>query len=254
MNYKIILLILFIFLNSCTEKKINYKDEPTINKSFFINKGFTLLYTETLYQNKSISNKIDERELIIFQKNLKKNTQVKITNLINNKSILAKVGVKTDYPNFYNSIISKRIFDELSIDLTEPYVEIIQLVNNSTFIAKKAKTFDQEKNVATKAPVEEIKIMNLSNKEINQPPKKKIAFNYIIKIADFYFKKSSDLMILRIKNETNIKNIKFEKINNQQFRVFLGPFKNLNSLKSEFNAINNLQFDNIEIIKNLYAL
>ena len=52
----------------------------------------------------------------LYQKNLKKNANVKITNLINKKSIIAKVGKKSDYPIFYNSVISIRISDTLKID------------------------------------------------------------------------------------------------------------------------------------------
>ena len=100
--------------------------------------------------------------MIIFQKNLAKDTTVKITNLINNKSLLAKVGPKSDYPSFYNSVISIRIYNKLEIDIDEPYVEVLEIPENSTFLAKKSKTFDEEKNVADKAPVEDISIKNLT--------------------------------------------------------------------------------------------
>ena len=56
-------------------------------------------------------------------------------------------------------------------------------------------------------------------------------------------------MVLRIKKETIIKKVKINKISSTKFRVFLGPFQDLDSLKNEFNAINTLQFENIEIIK-----
>ena len=50
--------------------------------------------------------KIDERSLVIFQKNLKKNTIVKITNILNNKSIIGTVGSNADYPLFNNAVLS----------------------------------------------------------------------------------------------------------------------------------------------------
>ena len=56
-------------------------------------------------------------------------------------------------------------------------------------------------------------------------------------------------MKLRILNETTVKKVHINKLSNTKFRVFLGPFQNLDSLKNEFNAINTLQFENIEIIK-----
>ena len=132
----------------------------------------------------------------------------------------------------------------------EPYIEIKEIIQNSTFIAKKAKTFDEEKNVASKAPIDSIKIKDLS---ISSKPKKianKKEFSYSIKIADFYFENSARNMLQRIKNETNVKKVTIVKLSVNNFRVFLGPYKNLNSLKKEFNAINSLEFENIEILKN----
>ena len=249
MNCKNILLLFFLILTSCVNTQVVKENKQFVSKNYFSNKGFALVYSDKLKNEKIISNKIDTRSLIIFQKNLKKNTNVKITNLINQKSIIANVGKKSDYPNFYNSVISIRISKELEIDQKEPYVEIKELLENSLFVAKKSKTFDEEKNVAAKAPVEDIKIKNLSNNITKNEKMVNKNFIYIIKIADFYFEKSAKVMVLRIKNETTVKNIKINKISSTKFRVFLGPFKNLNSLKNEFDAINTLQFENIEIIK-----
>ena len=69
-------------------------------------------------------------------------------------------------------------------------------------------------------------------------------------LADFYFEKSAKQMKSRIIDETTINNVKINKISKTKFRVLLGPYNNLNSLKKSFNAINVLEFDNIEIIKN----
>ena len=161
----------------------------------------------------------------------------------------AKVGNKTTYPSFYNSVISKRIKDELDINEFEPYVEIKEIVQGSSFIAKKAKTYDEEKNVAAKAPVDDIQIKDLSSTKKETANISKEKFSYIIKIADFYFEKSAKNMKSRIIAETIIKKISISKLSSTKFRVFIGPFKDLNSLKKSFNAINVLQFDSIEIIK-----
>ena len=249
MNCKNILLIFFLILTSCVNTQVKKENNHFIIKNYFSNKGFALVYSDTLKKEKKISNKLDDRSLIIFQKNLKKNTIVKITNLSNKKSIIVKVGKKSDYPIFYNSVISIRISETLEIDQKEPYVEIKELLESSSFIAKKSKTFDEEKNVAAKAPVESIKIKDLTNNIIKNEKVINKKFLYIIKIADFYFEKSAKNMVLRIKKETIIKKVKINKISSTKFRVFLGPFKNLNSLKNEFDAINTLQFENIEIIK-----
>ena len=249
MPFKILTFLLFLILNSCVTTPVEKKDSSTTLKSYFLNKGFTLVYNEELYKEKLIKGKIDDRSLIIFQKNLKKDTKVKITNLINSKYIIANVGKKVEYPYFYNSVISRRISKNLEIDMLEPYVEIKELLEGSSFIAKKAKTFDEEKNVASKAPIDEIQIKDLSNNKNKKTEVNTKKFSYIIKIADFYFEKSADQMKTRVLTETSIKKVNINKLSKNKFSVYLGPFNNLNSLKKSFNAINVLQFDTIEIIK-----
>ena len=249
MHYKIIISFTFLFLFSCV-KQPTIKDNSSIQKTnSFSNKGFALVYYNELFKEKIVKGKISGRSLLIFQKNLKKDTPVKITNLLNSKYILAKVGKKTKYPNFYNSVISKRISDELDLDELEPYIEIKEIIQGSSFIAKKAKTYDEEKNVAEKAPVDQIQIKDLADNDQKEIKVNKEKFSYIIKIADFYFEKSAKEMKSRISIETTIKKINIEKLSSTNFRVFVGPYNNLNSLKKSFNAINVLEFDSIEIIK-----
>ena len=76
-----------------------------------------------------------ERDLIIFQRNLRKGTSVKITNPLNSKTIIAKVGKKANYPSFNNSVVSIRISKELEIDINEPYIVIEEIRDNTSFIA-----------------------------------------------------------------------------------------------------------------------
>ena len=244
-----IFVISFFFIFSCTTYQADKKEELIIQDTYS-NKGFTLLFKPSLKKNKKISKNIDNRSLIIFQKKLKKDTMVKITNLLNNKSIIAKVGSKANYPEFYNSVISERIYNDLEIDLVEPYVEIIALNNNSVFLANKAKMFDEEKKVANKAPVDGIIIKNLNeNTNDKNIKKKQNTFSYTIKIADFYFRDSAKLMVKRIKEETKVNNVKIMNISNTNFRVFLGPYKDLNSLQKAFNDISIINFENFKLFK-----
>ena len=250
MNYKIFVIFL-LFLYSCTANNINKSHKKEIIQTeIYSNKGFTLLFREDLKKKKLVNKKIEERSLIIFQKNLKKNTNVKITNLLNNKSILAKVGVNAKYPNFFNSVISQRIYEELELNDLEPYVQITTVSESSTFLAKKAKMYEEEKQVAEKAPVEGISINDLSlNKIKKKENQKKNKFNYIIKIADFYYENTAIMMQKRMEDELNIKNSKIYKISHTNFRVYFGPFNNIKSLKNAFDDIIPLNFENIEIIK-----
>jgi hypothetical protein len=251
MNFKNYLLITnFFFLINCATDNLSTVNDTIFLQKGFSNKGFTLVFNQDDYNNGLISKKIDERSLTIFQKNLKTYTMVKITNMLNNKSLIAKVGKDSEYPSFNNSVISIRIAKELDLNIEEPYIEILEISENSMFVAKKAKTFDEEKNVAKKAPVENIDINDLNkiNKNHNETIKEK--FSYLIKIADFFYDNTAQLMVNRIINETEIRNPRVKKIDKEKYRVFLGPFNNINSLQKSYNDIGILKFENIEIIRN----
>ena len=250
MLYRNCLLLLIIFvLSNCSNSNSIKNNKNYTFKDNYSNKGFALIFSEKLYNNKIISKKLDQRGLTIFQKNLKKNTQVKITNILNNKSLIAIVGSNADYPSFNNSIISSRIATELNLDINETYIEIEAISENSLFIAKKAKTYDEEKKVAIKVPVNSISINDLNKKKNDNKNSLNKKFSYIIKIADFYFKDSAIVVINRINNETLFKNSKIKKLLNKKYRVYLGPFDNINTLQKSYNDINIIGFENIEIIK-----
>ena len=250
MKYRnLIFLIFLIFLFGCEQlktnksSKLNFKPEKK-----YKNIGFALIYNEDL----KLKN-LDHRSLQIFHKTLKAKSQVKISNPLNNKSLIAEIkSNKVNFSNFYNSIITNRILETLEINPSEPYIEIVLISNDSTFIANKAKTFDEEREVAQKAPIDGIQINDLNNKskkEIKKKLDKK--FSYSIKVADFYYQNTAKLMIDRIKMETSINNAKLIKLSETNYRVLLGPFNDIKSLKDSFEKMNSLNFENLEILKNV---
>jgi len=242
--------VIFIFLSNCTTSTLVKKKTNIMLINGYSNKGFALVYNENLYKKKLINKKIQERSLIIFQKNLKINTQVKITNILNNKSIIGTVGQNSKYPLFNNSVLSIRIAEELDLNINQPYVEILEIFENSFFIAQKAKTYDEEKNVAVKAPVDGISINDLNKGTKNTKKNFNTKFSYTIKIADFYFNDTALMLLNRINTESLIENPKIEKISDKKYRVYLGPFNDINSLQKSYNDISILEFENIEIIRN----
>ena len=279
MNFKIILqLLLFIIFIGCkqlettqkktiktepdtstTETTLKSSDENEEDSSKYIfdreytNQGFALIYDENLFNEKSISKKFDNRGLFIFHTKIRKNSFVKITNPENTKTVIAQViSNKAIFSNFYNSVITKRIVDELLLDENEPYVELSLISNESTFVAKKAKTFDEEKKVAQKAPVDGITIDNLGTVEKKELPKTSQSnFLYSIKIADFYYKDSAENMIQRIKDETKITNPVIKKLSQTKYRVLLGPFNDIKKIQESFDEIEKLNFENLKIIKDV---
>ena len=248
MNYRIItIFFIFFFISSCdrsidTTKKINISAE---NK--FSNSGFALIFNQDLDKIR----KIEPRSYDIYHKSLKRKSIVKITNPKNGKYLIANVkSNKIKFSNFYNSVLSRRIAEELELDKDEPFVEILLLSKNSTYVAKKAKMFEAEKSVAEKAPVDGIKINDLNKKKTEKKKVKKKSFSYSLKVADFYHKKSAKLMINRIKNESSIKNLNIIKLSETKYRVLIGPFNDIKSLKNSFEKMSVFEFENLEVLNN----
>ena len=253
MSFKKFVLIIFVFfLSACNQFDKKNKSLVYISDQKYSNTGFALIYDDDLKKQKKISKKIDNRSLLIFHNKIKKNSFVKITNPVNDKSIIAEViSNNVKFSSFYNSVITKRIAEELSLDPKEPYIDLVLISKNSTFIAKKAKTFAEEKKVAEKAPVDGISIDNLGKEKEEIIKIKKNKFLYIIKIADFYYKDSAENMVNRIKTETNIKKSVIKKLSKTKYRVLLGPFNDIKKLEKSFNEIKVLNFENIEILKDV---
>ena len=274
MQFKYILYLLFLTIFACEHhsSNINIKNKPEVTKSIvkkkeiketqkkntkeellnivYSNKGFALIYSEDKVN--SLEYKLDNASINILSPNLPNGTPVRITNIINGKSLITVVQNKTVLPIFYNSVITNRIVNELSINPDEPYIFIETINSNNLYVANDVKTFDEEKEVANKAPVDDIMIQNISlETETKESNINNFVtdFNYIIKFGDFYFEDSAIMLKNRLFEEYNIKNILIKKLSQNNFRVYKGPYKDFEKLKKGFHNIENLDFDSIEIIK-----
>ena len=70
MNFKFLLLIIIFFILSACNQEIHKDDKiNVISEQKYKNTGFTLVYNNSLKNEKKISKKIDERSLVIFHKN-----------------------------------------------------------------------------------------------------------------------------------------------------------------------------------------
>jgi len=248
MSYKnIIFIFLIFFIYGCEpinvkNKKLNFEIENR-----YKNSGFALIYNDELDGIKEI----EPRSLMIYHKNLKKKSMVKITNPINGLSLIAEVkSNKIKFSNFYNAVLSDRIAQTLELDENEPYINIVLISKDSTFIAKKAKTFEEESVVAEKAPVDGIQINDLNESKSKKKIKKNKIFSYSIKVADFYYKDSAKLMLEKIKKDSLIKNLKIIELSKTNYRLLIGPFNDIKSLKNTFEKMNLFNFENLEILKN----
>ena len=249
MNYKTIIIIFFNLLFLGCSQLPNEKSK-NINFEFrdkYSNLGFALIYDDQISQ----ISKLESRSLDIYHKSLKKKSSVKILNPKNGKYLIANVkSNKVKFSNFYNSVLSSRIAQDLELDSLEPYVQLELISKNSIFIAKEAKMFEEERSVAEKAPVDGILINDL-NIKTNKKKKTKIdTFSYSIKVADFYFKDTAQIMMNRIKNEASINKLKIKELSKTKYRLLIGPFNDIKSLKRSFEKMNSFNFENLEILKN----
>ena len=250
MNFRLIgIFILYFIISGCDQSKINNSKNIDIDlDNRYRNIGFALIYDDSLKNLK----KLDARSLNIYHKSLKRKSMVKITNPENGNSLIAEVkSNRVKFSDFYNSILSSRIAETLELDLDEPYVEIILISKNSTFVAKKSKTFDEERSVAEKAPIDGIQINDLNEQKVKSKIVKDKTFSYSIKVADFYYKDTAKSMVDRIKSETSLKELNVIKLSLTKYRVLIGPFNDIKSLKESFEKIRILNFENLEILRNV---
>ena len=247
MNFKFYLILLISFFIYSCDRVSNKKIEIAPSNKYK-NHGFALIYSENLENLK----KLDNRSLNIYHKSLKKKSLVKITNPINGKAIIAEVkSNKVKFSDFYNSVVTSRIVETLELDKNEPYIEIILISNNTSFVAKKSKTFEEEKSVAEKAPIDVIQINDLNETIKKKESKKNKVFSYSIKVADFYYENTAEIMRDRILKETTMNSLKIIRLSPTKYRVLIGPFNDIKTLRESFEKMNLLNFENLEILKNV---
>ena len=59
------------------------------------------------------------------------------------------------------------------------------------------------------------------------------------------------MIIDKIKKETSLKKLKVVKLSKTNYRVLIGPFNDIKSLKESFEKMTPLYFENLEILKNV---
>ena len=226
------------------EKKKSTKSDERI---YYSSSGFALIYNDSLYENEVINKKINNDQILLLHANLKRNTLVRITNLKNSKSLDTKIYKKAKYPKIFNVLISEKIASILDLDFENPYVEIIELKKNKTYVAKEGNIFEEEKNVAEKAPVEDIQMNNISDTTKNTSVEEIKKEKFIIIITDFYYKDSALNLKKELSKKISLNNISIKKISNTKYRLLAGPFENFNALKTTYISLNNLGFEDLNI-------
>ena len=231
-----------IILASCSSVSVNKYEKPVFNS-----KGFAYIYSIEDYEKKIIKKKINNYEPLIAHNQLNRGVLLKITNPKNGKNIILKNSFKLDYPDFYKILITKTISEQIGLDENFPFVEVEELKKNKSFIAKKAETHEEEKQLKVKAPVEKVKISNIS-KTIKKKFNKE--HNFVIVLGNFYSLESANLLKKRVKMESQPlrdRKITILKKNKHNFEVFLGPYKTIKAIKNDYIALKQINFDEVDI-------
>ena len=64
-----------------------------------------------------------------------------------------------------------------------------------------------------------------------------------------YITTNTNNLMKTLQEKITIKNMLVKKINDNKYRLLIGPFKNFNALKTTYISLNNLGFDNLNVYK-----
>ena len=167
----------------------------------------------------------------ISHQKLKTGALIKITNPKNKESIVLKNIKRIRYPDFYKILITEPVANQLNLNVNLPIIEVTEIKKNRSFVAKKAKIFNEEKTIPSNAPVASVQISNISKNNKNNI--KEISDEIFIHIGTFYSLNTAKYLKERINKElpTLNKKIKVKKKNTKKTQVILGPYISVNLLK-----------------------
>ena len=144
-------------------------------------------------------------------------------------------------------LITKAVADELNLKADLPLVEVIELKKNKSFIAKEAKIFKEEEKIHNNAPVETVKIDNISK---NNNKDKTVKEKFYIIIAEFYSKNSAYLLKERINKELTSFDDKKLFINTKKsnkISLLSGPYNSINLMKNDYILLKKFGFEELDI-------
>ena len=244
MKYKTILLLFILF--ACSPQLITLnKKEP------YAGNGFAYIYNEIDFNEKIIKGKMNNDVFQISHQNLKTGTLIKILNPKNKESLVLKNIKRIRYPEFYKVLITEAVAERLKLDENLPILEITEVKKNKSFIAKEAKTYNEEKKISSKAPVENIQISNIS-RDKNKIYNKASEQVYIL-LGSFYSIDTANFLKQRINKdvpEFNIKKLKIKKNNIKENLVISGPYNSINSVKNDYILLKTFGFEDLDIFFN----
>jgi len=214
-------------------------------------KGFAYIYNDYDFKNKIIKGKLNNNLMQISHQNLKVGTLLKITNPKNKESIVLKNVKRIRYPDFYKILITESVAQKINLNKELPIIEIFEIKKNKSFVAKKAKIYNEEKTIPSKAPVASVQISNISKNKAKTNQKKTNQI-YIL-IGSFYSAETANFLRQRIIKDVlyfDHKKIKIKKINDKETKLISGPYTSVNLLKNDYIKLIDFGFEELDIYTN----
>ena len=241
MKFKLVLI--FIIFSSCAQYSTGLD-----NKTPYNSKGFAYIFNNEDYDSKLIKRKLDNNKLQISHNKIRTNSLIKIINPKTQDYIVLKNLKKINYPDFYKIMITDAVANKLNIDPKIPLVEVLEIKKNKSFVAKKAKIYNEEKKISSNAPVTSVKISNISKNAKNKKIKKKDTFSILI--ATFYSKDIAIFLKDRIIKEIpkyDANKLKIQKKRSKEINLISGPYNTINLMKNDYILLQNFGFEELDI-------
>lgn len=170
-------------------------------------------------------------------------SQIRITNLLNNKNIIVNIDKNSNYKKQREIIIPDKYSDLLELNSNLPLVRIETLRVNKTFRANIGQIYEEEKKIVQNVDVKNVDIIDLSkNKKSTDIKLKKIEIFY----GDFIYKNSALDMVSLLKKEISNVNPVIVQVN-KKYRVKAKTINDINDFDIFFDKIVNTKFENYNI-------
>jgi hypothetical protein len=220
MRNKIIILF-FIFISSCQNLPIFEKVQN---------------YEKVGFAEISNGDKIMHHTIV-------PSSQIRITNLLNNRNIIVNIDKNSNYKKQREIIIPDKYSNLLELNSNLPLVRIETLRVNKTFRANIAQIYEEEKKILQNVDVKNVDIVDLSkNKKSTDIKLKKIEIFY----GDFIYKNSAQDMVSLLKKEISNVNPVIIQVN-KKYRVKAKTINDINDFDIFFDKIVNTKFENYNI-------
>jgi hypothetical protein len=177
--------------------------------------------------------------------------------------MIVRINHRGSYSNINIIELSDHVFSKLQINDNENLVKIELLNDNETFILNEAKTYTEEKKIASNAPVDGVAVLSIDNNNLDSIDVS-VSNNEInlndFRIIDSYRMKDIYLHIATLSFKKNAKSLK-SKLNSientniinsmingkNSYKVVIGPFKNLSELTKVLNNDTIQKYEDLSI-------